>query len=256
MMLPLESLIKKYNLKINGIIHAGASEGQERQEYDRLGIKKVIWIEAIPSVYKTLLINIQPYPGQMAINACLSDKDGDTVKFNVSSNEGQSSSMFELGIHKVIHPSVQYIGHLDLVTKRLDTLLNNIDSAGYNFLNMDLQGAELLALRGMGEKLSQIDYCYLEVNKKETYIGCALIGEIDEFLGAYGFKRVETGDFVDDTWTDALYVKNNGLSSEINNLATIITPDNKIPTIEPLQHGASINAMIDKVNEIISRLNQ
>ena len=77
--------------------------------------------------------------------------------------------------------------------------------SGINFLNADVQGAELKVLKGLGKYLNQIDYLILEVNAKETYIGCSLIGELDDFLSDY--KRVETGQLVGGCWSDALYIK-------------------------------------------------
>jgi hypothetical protein len=34
-----------------------------------------------------------------------------------------------------------------------------------------------------------------------------LIPDLDYFMMQRGFERVETGDWVADTWTDALYVR-------------------------------------------------
>ena len=52
----------------------------------------------------------------------------------------------------------------------------------YNFLNFDIQGAELKALKGMEEYLNKVDYLYTEVNSNYVYVGCALITELDEYL--------------------------------------------------------------------------
>lgn len=86
-----------------------------------------------------------------------------------------------------------------------------IESYGitFNFLNLDLQGAELMALRGLGERLSDVDYIYTEVNKKDVYQGCAKVEELDRFLTE--FTRVETlwceDGGVDHGWGDAFYIR-------------------------------------------------
>jgi hypothetical protein len=59
----------------------------------------------------------------------------------------------------------------------------------------------------MGSLLSQFNYLYLEVNKKETYVGGALVGEIDEYVAGFGFERAETAAWIGDAWTDAFYLK-------------------------------------------------
>ncbi len=75
-----------------------------------------------------------------------------------------------------------------------------------NFWNFDIQGAELMALKGAAESLQHVDALYLEVNEKELYVGCGLIDEIDAFLQVRQFKRVIT-EMTVHGWGDALYVK-------------------------------------------------
>lgn len=205
MMIDFKYLFVKYKIKCTGILHVGSSTAQEAETYHELGVPEVIWIEAIPSVFEQAKLNVAKYKNNFAINACISDTDGVNVIFNISNNESQSSSYLQFGEHLIIHPSVRYVSTIDCVTIRLDTLLKHYDITGINFLNFDIQGAELDALKGMGDLLEQIDYCYLEINKKATYIGCPLVGEIDEFLK--DFTRVETGQWVGDSWTDGFYVR-------------------------------------------------
>lgn len=207
MMIDFKYLFEKWNINCTGMLMCGANTAQERFAYDELKIPEVLWIEAIPTVFQEMKNNLAPFKNQIAINACVSDEDGKEVLFNISNNEAQSSSFLELGHHKIIHPNVTYIDQVELVTTRLDTLFNLLqrDISHINFGNFDLQGAELLALKGLGKLIKQFDYFYLEINMKETYLGCALIGEMDEFLS--DFKRVETSEIVAGTWGDALYIR-------------------------------------------------
>jgi len=207
MMISFDYLVNKHKLDIKGVLHLGASYGQERNEYDNYCKGDVLWVEAIPEVYEKLKENIKPFKKQMAFNACLSNVNGQEVVFNVSNNESQSSSMLELGTHILIHPEVHYIDQITMETIRADKLLEKYDFANINFLNVDLQGAEHLAIEGMGDLIKNIDYALLEVNMKETYKGCMLIENLDYFMMQRGFERVETGDWVAETWTDALYVR-------------------------------------------------
>jgi len=207
MMISFDYLVDKHKLDIKGVLHLGASTGQERDAYDTYCKGKVMWVEAIPRVYLDLQQNIKPYPQQTAYNVCLSNVDGDEVVFNVSNNESQSSSILELGVHALIHPEVHYVEQIAMKTQRVDTLLKDVDVSTINFLNVDLQGAEHLAIEGMGDLIKNIDYALLEVNMKETYKGCMLIDELDYFMLQRGFERVETGEWVAETWTDALYIR-------------------------------------------------
>jgi FkbM family methyltransferase len=209
MLIPLGKILTKYNLKPKGILHIGASTGQEAQEYKRCGITDVVFVEAIPFVFEELKRNLQPYSRMIAINACVTDEDWKIVTFNISNNEAQSSSILQLGTHKTAHPEVKYISSINLITKRIDTLMreNELNIDNFDFLNIDLQGAELMALKGIGEDLNKVKAIYIEVNKEPLYVGCPLINEIDDFLWLFGFERVETewcGNF---GWGDALYIK-------------------------------------------------
>ena len=92
MMISFDYLVDKHKLDISGVLHLGASTGQERDAYDTYCKGKVIWVEAIPKVYLDLQQNIKPYPQQTAYNACLNNVDGDEVVFNVSNNELRDST--------------------------------------------------------------------------------------------------------------------------------------------------------------------
>jgi hypothetical protein len=88
MMINFEYLWPKWDIKPDGVAHFGASEGQERDTYQQLGVKSVIWVEAIPEVFKKLVENTKHIPDTYCINACVGDEDNKEVIFNVSNNEG------------------------------------------------------------------------------------------------------------------------------------------------------------------------
>lgn len=208
MLIPFSNLKQKYKFNPTGVLHVGASEGQELTEYFKLGIKDIIFIEALPKIFEVLCKKTMQYDGVICYNECISDIDGEEIIFNVANNGGQSSSFLDFGTHKQMHPDVSFIDHIKLRTIRLDTLFPTLDKK-FNFLNMDLQGAEGHALRGMGSLLDQFDYLYLEVNTTEVYKGCMQLPEMDEFLKERGFKRVETFFPGNCTWGDAFYIRMN-----------------------------------------------
>jgi FkbM family methyltransferase len=206
MLIDFNKLWPKYNIHPKGVLHVGSSKGQETEHYVNLGVNDVVYIEALPNVFKDLVEHVKKFKGKFTcINACISEIDGGEVIFNVANNEGQSSSMLEFGTHSKQHPSVKFNDHLKLTTIRIDGLyqkygLNN----KYDFLNVDLQGSEMAALKSMGHHLNEFKWAYVEVNKEPLYIGCPLIGEIDEYLGSFGFIRVET-KWSRHMWGDAMY---------------------------------------------------
>lgn len=208
MLIPLTELIEQHNIRPVGVLHIGAHLAEEISAYYENGVKRTIWIEALPYLMPDLQRIVSNYPDAIAVNACISDVDGQEKEFNISSNDGESSSLFDFGVHAELHPDVTFVDKIKVVTKRIDTLLkeNNLSLEGFDFLNIDLQGAELLALKSMGDLLSQFKYAYIEVNRKDTYIGCPHVSEIDEYLAKFGFVGVQER-WVDDTWGDKAYIK-------------------------------------------------
>ena len=204
MLINIIKLNRKYNLKIKGMLHIGAHECEELRDYLKLKIKNVVWIEAMKD--KVNFIK-NKYPNLQIINAVISDKDDEKVTFNITNN-GQSSSILELGTHKQEHPHIFVTKKEEYTTQKLSTVIkkNNIDMENINFLNLDIQGVELRALKGLEEYINKVDYIYTEVNEKELYIGCDLISDIDIYLEKFGFQRVETS-MTKHGWGDAFYVK-------------------------------------------------
>lgn len=201
MLIPLDYLARKYRLRIGGVLHVGAHAAEERDAYVKLGVTKMVWVEA--NANRCLEMSNR-LPNDKVICAVVSDVDGEVVTFH-EANNGQSSSILELGTHSKAHPEVHYIKEESRLADRLDSLYekNDIDSS-LNFLNLDIQGAELKALIGLGDKLENFNYIYSEVNKESLYKGCALINQIDEFLSE--FKRVEV-KWTQFGWGDAFYVR-------------------------------------------------
>src|SRR4051812_33430535 len=73
MLIPFDVLFPKYRIKSATVVHLGANTGQEAESYARHGVKRVIWVEAIPAVAALLCDHVARFPGSEAICACLSD---------------------------------------------------------------------------------------------------------------------------------------------------------------------------------------
>lgn len=203
MLIPLNYLINKYKIQFKGILHVGAHECEELKDYELyISRDKILWIDALPG--KVQLCKSK-YPDINIELAVVSDKI-ENILFNISNN-GQSSSILDFGLHSQYHPHVYYIGSYQVTTSLLKDILPKYD-INYNFLNFDIQGAELKALKGMEEYLYNVDYLYTEVNNDYVYKGCALISELDEYLNRFDLIRVET-NWTDYKWGDAFYIRKN-----------------------------------------------
>lgn len=206
MYIALEQLVEKYKIQLQGVLHIGAHGCEEIHKYESyLPRNKILWVEAIPEKVEQ---NKNNYPNVLIEQAVVSDVI-EPVTFHVSNN-GESSSMLELGTHMKHHPHIHYTHSFETQTQRLDDLIRSpkYENLLFNFVNLDIQGAELKALKGMEEYLVQgkVEYIYTEVNREHIYQDCCLVEELDEFLGRFGFQRVETF-WTDWNWGDAFYVK-------------------------------------------------
>lgn len=204
MLIPYKELIQKYNIKVSGILHIGAHECEELKDYLNEGVKDIYWVEG-----QEALVNRMKSKGiQNIYHALIDEEDNKEVTFHVSNN-GQSSSILEFGTHSKHHPQVHYVSAHTQKTTRLDTFISkhNIPIETLNFLNLDIQGVELRALRSMETYLKHIDYIYTEVNTEEVYKGCDTIDSIDAYLVKFGFERCHARIYKQYGWGDAFYIK-------------------------------------------------
>ena len=199
------SILAANNISISGVFHVGAHECEELPEYVntlKVPAQDVIWVDAIQEkVGQSISRGIQN-----VYNAVITDKDDQEVNFNISNN-GQSSSVLEFGTHAQVYPWCVYVLQRKQQSITVDSFFerNNLDASKYNFWNFDIQGAELLALKGATKSLQHAKAIYLEVNEKELYKNCGLIDEIDQLLSQHNFKRVIT-EMTEQGWGDALYI--------------------------------------------------
>jgi FkbM family methyltransferase len=201
----ISHILKSKNISVSGALHIGAHDCEEQSFYKSMGIspEKTIWIDAMQ--HKVAECKERGIPN--VFHAVITDKDNDQIIFHISNN-GQSSSVLEFGTHAQEHPHVKYVNHVSQQTTTIDTFFatNSLQPANYDFWNFDIQGAELMALRGAPNAIRYAKAIYLEVNEKELYKGCGLIQDIDAFLAGQGFKRCAT-KILHHGWGDALYVK-------------------------------------------------
>jgi FkbM family methyltransferase len=199
----IDKLIKFFKLNINGVLHVGAHKCEEQNIYVKYAKEEnIYWVEAIDFLVEE---NLKLNPKLNIINECIGDVDNKDVTFKISNNT-LSSSILELGEHKNLHPQVSFVEVLNKKTKTLKTILENYQLKNkFNLLILDLQGAELLALKGLGDLLNNFDYIYTEVNEKEIYIDCALLEDLDIYLSNFNFERKYLNTL--NSYGNALYIR-------------------------------------------------
>jgi len=171
-----------------GILHIGGHRGTEAAVYDWFN-KGVLWIEADPNIFKELEINIEKHYNQKAICALLGDVCRTKVPFYISNNDGACSSVFQFS-DEVIKQKLwsdrnfftKNIIYLNMMT--LDEIVKKkkIDIKNYDFWIMDIQGAEMLALKGARESLNFCKSIQIEISQKNYYQNGAKWLDIKNFL--------------------------------------------------------------------------
>lgn len=181
---------------VSGVIHVGANIGQEREIYEQYHLD-VLWIEPIPEVFCNLKRNLESYPRQKAYQYLLTDIDCREYTFHIANNNGASSSILNLNLHKDIWPEVIYERAIKLKSMTLATFIQkeNIDLDKYDALIMDTQGSELLVLKGGQTLLGRFKYIKTEVPNFESYSGCCQLADLASFLMQRGFLEYSRSQF-------------------------------------------------------------
>jgi FkbM family methyltransferase len=203
-------VLEEEGKKPRGVFHIGAHKCEEKIDYNRMGIsdENIVWVDGNEDIVKEMKSR-----GIQNIYYGLIDEKEHDVVFYITNN-GQSSSILEMGTHKDIYEDIVVVEERIQKTTTLDKLVqeNKLDMSNLNFWNFDIQGAELLALKGAADLLKYADALYLEVNTQEVYKNCAQLEQLDEFLFYKGFQRIAISMYRNkmggyDGWGDALWIR-------------------------------------------------
>jgi FkbM family methyltransferase len=125
------------------------------------------------------------YPGRFRIlGLALSDRE-ETRRFFITQADGCSSL---LQPPDVFLESFEVMSEDLVTTTTLDKLVEAEQIGTIDLLKLDLQGAEMLALRGAEKALGNTKNVLLELNLRRVYKDSATTNEITEFLAERGFR--------------------------------------------------------------------
>jgi FkbM family methyltransferase len=175
-------------LSSKGVLHIGAHFAEEAEEYSN-ALKPVLWIEADPKIFQTLNSRVSKFHRQQAKCALLGDANVSQVKFYRASNEGASSSIFNLAQnHGFSNLKVEQ--ELTLPMVRLDSILSTSDIETLDYWVIDVQGAELNVLRGAGGLINLANFILVEASNREIYNGGVKFSDLNNFLVENSFVRL------------------------------------------------------------------
>lgn len=162
----------------------GAHRYQEARLIDRVfpGLEQIYLFEPLPEPLTTLREIAARDQRIRVFPVAISDRDG-VARFNVTSNDGESSSLLSFGTHGRLFPQVQVLRTLAVQTRRLDTLLDEHRLRAPDVLLIDVQGAEYQVLSALpAPLLSQVRLIYAEASTEPVYDAAGLLPDIERLL--------------------------------------------------------------------------
>ena len=194
-------IFERLNVHIKGIIHVGMWDFVEYGCYTKLVGNNVIGIEANPQVYKDMAKPVADKWGFKCFNEFLSDKDKEVRDFYFA---GEGSSLYKG------QPQWNKNVSIKVQTKTLATVIeeNNIDMNGYDFLNIDAEGAEFDVLKGFEKYLDYINVIDLETSYDDRHRSGADHNTIVQWLSERGFELKEMSDsYQTQNWGDSVFAR-------------------------------------------------
>ena len=221
MLISAEWLIRFWGVQPKGVVHVGAHLAEESPSYIKHNFGPCVWVEANPRLIPFLEEKLKK-TDDFVIESAIWEESGRKLDLNIANNS-LSTSLFEFGLHSEKYPSVKTSEIISVTTKRLDEVLPK--NFLFNFVNLDIQGAELSALKSLGSRINEVDYIFTEVNKRELYKSAPTVKQLDDFLFKEGFKRVVTCWVPLAGWGDAFYVRDSLKSNNfvLRSLGTVAT---------------------------------
>lgn len=159
---------------------------------------KIYAFEANRESYELCVRNTISYPNIKVINTCINEYDG-TCKFYpidpvrtktdwFDGNRGASSMFLSNGA--VDHIELYVQNEVEMDCMKLETFCKNENINKIDAIWMDLQGAELLALKGLGRFLDDVSVIQTELEINPMYRDQCLFREVDVYLTEKQFIRI------------------------------------------------------------------
>lgn len=213
----IDILLKDLDIAKVGVVHVGAHEGEEVEQYLAMGFKNIMLIEANPDVINSLHAKYGDNLNVHIKHLAVSDRRG-TIDFHIHTSRSgnvEPASMLKMKEFDKIVPTLKTAKTITVPTSTLEDVFETEHAiADYNLLNIDVQGAEKLVLKGAEGVLSKFDAIICEVSLVELYEGAATEKEIVSFLEERNFNRKDCiyHELYDDeksfkAWGECLFIK-------------------------------------------------
>jgi len=197
------------------VVDAGAHHGQTAEQYlTHFPGSRVIALEPDPENFGIAQQTLAPFGDRVALlPLALAEADG-SVSLRRTSHSG-AHSLLEVGDMRYYDAPVETLAPVEVRAVSLDSLCAGHGLDRLDILKMDIQGAELLALRGAADLLARqaIGLIALEVLFQPLYRDQPTFWDIADHLRARGYalqglhdQRQHAVNHAVLRWADAVFV--------------------------------------------------
>lgn len=175
------------------ILEAGVANGVNTEEMARFWNGSIIHgFEPVPKARELAVSRLKDLEDRVFIHPYALGNAASTLTMNVSgggdASQTQSSSLLKPTGHLDEYDFVEFKETIDVEVVRLDDWAANAGVEHVDFIWLDLQGYELVALQGAPQLLRSASALHIEVSHLPLFEGGVLYPELREWLGARGFE--------------------------------------------------------------------
>jgi FkbM family methyltransferase len=198
----IDAICRRFFGKINVIFELGSRDALDAIWLGRIFPKaSVVAFEANPDSAITSLKNVKNamIDNVKVVDKAVSDSNSSMTfyPFDIRKYDNiGASSLFQIDFSTSRSPSDPDYGRenpqieIEVPAVRLDKYCLENRIRQIDILCMDLQGAELLALKGLGKFLASTRYVVSECSHISTYVGGCTFQDIDSILSMAGFSKI------------------------------------------------------------------
>ncbi|MFY7806837.1 MAG: FkbM family methyltransferase [Limnoraphis robusta] len=185
---------------VKTILELGSRDGFIALEFTKYFPNATVYaFECNPEAVELCQKNIDGHNRVVLVNKAVSDHNGFVDFYAIDPTLTQThlpdgsigvSSLYQ---SKNLYPYETYVQNkIQVEAIRLEDWARENQIEGVDLIWMDLQGAELKALQGVGNLLNDVRAIYTEVAYQQLYVDQPLFKDIDEYITAKGFRFLKT----------------------------------------------------------------
>ena len=210
-------IVSPYLPKNAAILEGGAYNGVHTQMLAELWPEGSVYsFEPVPELSNRVRAATAEYKNVHVFELALSDKVGE-AKFYVSEFAdkpdfpSESSSLLPPTGHEKIFPNIKFKKEITVKTTTMDSWAQQNGVDRIDFLYLDIQGAELMTVKGSPRLMKTVKVIMTEVESVELYTGQGLYGQLKAWLEQHGFQLIAANfdpTKGDPGFGDAIFVRN------------------------------------------------